>query len=187
MDNAINNYIHMHIVSEPLLMLMHFKGAGTTYLKKIDNDESIELISSYDYIRNELKDNIKDKFAKEIYKNHGVSLKYIRQIFMPVGIDIPTNPSYLSSLQNLANERGAYAHKFRDKGTVRKSVSPEYAKICVDDCKMMCKEILEKAKLKGDLKIKEPLNLTITQKLVNLSIGKIINSLLSCKIKTKKL
>jgi hypothetical protein len=55
---------------------MHFKASGESYLNKQEEEDRIEIITSYDYIRERLTE-IKDRFSKEVFNNHGVSLKYI--------------------------------------------------------------------------------------------------------------
>ncbi len=147
MDNTIENFVTSHIISEPLVSLMHFKSTGESYLNKAEEENKIEIITSYDYIRNKLLE-IKERFSKEIFNNHGVSLKYIKQLLMPVAIDIPNDPNLLNSLKKLANERGAYADKLRDKGSIRKSISPENAKEFVEDCIKLCIDLLKKANVK---------------------------------------
>jgi hypothetical protein len=60
------------------------------------------------YTKDVLKETIKF-FDDHVEKNHGASLKYILNLFIPVGIDIPETP-LLNSLQKLAEYRGSYAH-----------------------------------------------------------------------------
>ena len=55
-------------------------------------------------------------------QNHGVSLKYIRQLLMPVAIDILNDANILNSLKQLTNERGFCAHKFQLSGVLKKNV-----------------------------------------------------------------
>lgn len=145
MNTTVDNFINLHKVTEPLVSLMHFKSNGDSYLSKSENDDKIEIISSYDYIRLKLTE-IKERFSKEVFNNHGVSLKYIKQLLMPVAIDITTDATLLNSLKQLAKERGSYAHKFLEKGSVKKSIAPEDAKTIVSDCLILCVDIKEKAK-----------------------------------------
>ncbi|MFT3682608.1 MAG: HEPN domain-containing protein [Ferruginibacter sp.] len=147
MDKTVDNFVLHHKITEPLVSLMHFKSNGDTYLSKSEDDDKIETIASYDYIRARLVE-IKDRFSKEVFNNHGVSLKYIKQLLMPVSIDIPNDPTLMNSLKLLAKERGSYAHKFLDKGSIKKSIAPEDAKTIVKDCLKLCFDIKEKAKAK---------------------------------------
>lgn len=145
MEFSISNYIFNHKISESIISLLHFKStAGASYLNKLEDDTS--LLNIYDYIRKELE-NVKSSFSKEIImQNHGVSIKYMRQLLMPVAIDIPNDIKLLSSLSMLANERGFHAHKFLEKGVLRRSIAPEDAKKIVEDCLEICLVIRDKAK-----------------------------------------
>jgi len=147
MDKTVDNFVNHHKITEPLVALMHFKSNGDVYLSKSEDDDKIETVTSYDYIRLKLAE-IKDRFSKEVFNNHGVSLKYIKQLLMPVSIDISTDPTLLNSLKLLARERGSYAHKFLDKGSIKKSIAPEDAQTIVTDCLKLCFDIKEKAKAK---------------------------------------
>lgn len=141
---AIENYVNHHYLSESLITLLHFKASGNNYFEKLE--ENAPLISVYDYTRKVL-DDVKSKFSKEItMQNHGASLKYIRQLLMPVAIDIPNDANILNSLKQLANERGFYAHKFQHLGALKKSIEPEKAKNIMEDCLLLCWDIRDKAK-----------------------------------------
>lgn len=112
---SIDRFINERKICLPLLHLLHFKGECLN-LDSIDD-------GNYDYIRKRLLD-IKASFSKDIHSNHGIALKYLKQLFIPIGIDIPQESRYLLSLDNLVNARGSYAHKYRTNG-LRVSVSPE--------------------------------------------------------------
>lgn len=145
MNKTVENFIIHHRVTESLVTLLHFKSNGEGFLAKSEDDDKITLVSSYDYIRERLAE-IKDRFSKEVFNNHGASLKYLKQLFMPVSVDVPSDPTLLNSLKLLAKERGSYAHKFLEKGSIKKSIAPEDAKTIVTDCLKLCYEIKEKAK-----------------------------------------
>jgi hypothetical protein len=145
MNKTVENFIIHHKVTESLVTLMHFKSNGEGFLAKSEDDDKITIVSSYDYIRERLAE-IKDRFSKEVFNNHGASLKYLKQLFMPVSVDVPSDPTLLNSLKLLAKERGSYAHKFLEKGAIKKSIAPEDAKTIVTDCLKLCFEIKEKAK-----------------------------------------
>lgn len=145
MNKTVDNFVLHHRVTESLVSLMHFKASGESYLNKYEEDDKIEIITSYNYIRERLSE-IKDRFSKEVFNNHGVSLKYIKQLLMPVAIDVPNDPTLLNSLKQLAKERGAYAHKFLERGSIKRSIAPEDAKNIVNDCIKLCHDIKEIAK-----------------------------------------
>jgi hypothetical protein len=76
--------------------------------------------------------------------NHGFSLKYLRNIFTPVGVDIPTDVKLIESLRELADARGSYAHTrarsalYGGWRKASKPMVPETAKTAVDDCLDLC-------------------------------------------------
>lgn len=145
MNKTVDNFVNHHKVTESLVTLMHFKSKGEGFLAKSEDEDKITIVSSYDYIRERLAE-IKDRFSQEVINNHGASLKYLKQLFMPVSVDVPVDPTLLNSLKLLAKERGSYAHKFLEKGAIKKSIAPEDAKKIVSDCLKLCYEIKEKAK-----------------------------------------
>ena len=146
MSQSINSYTLQMKITPPIVSLMHFKGNHNNYLDKETENLSIEDIESiFNYNRVELSE-IKSKFSNEIYNNHGISLKYLRKLLMPVSIDIPKNVNWANSLEKLADERGSYAHKFLESGRVKQSIEPEKANNIVQDCLELCKEIKERAK-----------------------------------------
>src|ERR1051325_278434 len=69
MDKTVDNFVNRHKITEPLVALMHFKSNGDAYLSKSEDDDKIETITSYDYIRLRLVE-IKNRFSKEVFNNH---------------------------------------------------------------------------------------------------------------------
>lgn len=159
MDDAISKYQSKKKITAPLISLMHFKGGHNNYLETKNEKKIMEEIDSFfDYNRKKL-DEIKKIFSNEVYDNHGIALKYLKKLLIPVAIDISKEVNWNNSLKMLADERGAYAHKFMDKdnkGRVKQSINPELAKTIVDDCSEMCKDIMNKAK--EVTKVLEPLD-----------------------------
>lgn len=96
LDEITKNFANTKQISVGLIMLLHIKGSP-------EDIDKIDLL--YDYILEKLKD-IKSSFSKEIAtNNHGVSLKYLKRMFIPIGIDIPNNSRLISSLDQLAKYR----------------------------------------------------------------------------------
>lgn len=96
------------------------------FLKTYGSEIKIEdeTRTTFEYLRESL-DKAKRSFSDYVHNNHGISAKkYLAQLMVPVGIDVPQDPNLLNSLDQLAQERGQYAHK----GVVNKILSPEDAK-----------------------------------------------------------
>lgn len=95
-----------------------------------------------EYINNRINDRKSElsKYAKT--DNHGIDIKYLRRLLMPVGIDVPDAPTEISSLTTLKNVRGAYAHSY-DRN--KKPIAPEDAQRVVYDVLTMIDRIKKKA------------------------------------------
>lgn len=136
LDEITKNFANNKQISVGLIMLLHIKGSP-------EDIDKIDLL--YDYILEKLKD-IKSSFSKEIAtNNHGVSLKYLKRMFIPIGIDIPNNSRLISSLDQLAKYRGDFAHKFSSK-KIKTIPSPLDLVSYVSDITEMMGEIVRRVK-----------------------------------------
>lgn len=136
LDEITKNFSNTKQISVGLIMLLHIKGSP-------EDIDKIDLL--YDYILEKLKD-IKSSFSKEIAtNNHGVSLKYLKRMFIPIGIDIPNNSRLISSLDQLAKYRGDFAHKFSSK-KIKTIPSPLDLVSYVSDITEMMGEIVRRVK-----------------------------------------
>ncbi|MDF0676572.1 MAG: HEPN domain-containing protein [Nitrospira sp.] len=135
-DYAAEQYRSQRKISDVTLALLCRYGAKL----KIDDDETSIEIKPFDYLRN-LVEEAKTSFSKEIHKNHGVSILYLRSLLIPVAIEITQDANQLNSLRKLSEGRGAYAHKAR----VRSVLAPEDAKRYVEDVLALCDDVRAKA------------------------------------------
>ena len=122
-------------------MFLHLTSKPKYSLGKGENT----LMTTYDYVRKQLLE-AKSNISSVIENNHGASLKYLANILIPVGIDVPKNPIYMDSLKKLANERGVFAHGNKQKGMIHRPYTPNQAKTIVDDCLSLCEIINIRAK-----------------------------------------
>jgi hypothetical protein len=103
-----------------------------------------ETKKTFDHLR-ESFEHAKSAFSDYVFNNHGISpKKYLAQLMLPVGVDVPQDPNWLNSLDQLAKERGQYAHK----GAVTRILSPEDAKNYVADCLLLSDSIKKQAEKK---------------------------------------
>jgi hypothetical protein len=107
---------------------------------KIDDNENSPEQKPFDYLR-PLILQAKGAFSREVFKNHGVSILYLRNLLIPVAIEINPDPNLLNSLKKLAEGRGNYAHK----GKVKTVLAPEDAKKHVQDVLTICDDVRVKA------------------------------------------
>ena len=87
---------------------------------------------------------VKKRFLADVDNNHGISLKYLRRLLIPVAIDIKEDANLKNSLNRLARERGEYVHK----RLITHRLVPEDAKNYVEDCLELCEDVKVKAENK---------------------------------------
>lgn len=139
MTKSIENYIYHKKINESLLLLI---GCYNEKIE-IDTEEKNPESRTFDLVR-KLFDILTVKHSKEINDNHGTSIKYLRNILIPVAIDILDDINTKNSLTQLSYERGTYAHKF----SAKRIVPPEDAIQYVFDCLALSEDIRNKAKAK---------------------------------------
>jgi hypothetical protein len=135
-DYATQQWLSYRKVSDVIIALLCSHGGKII----IDEDENSPETKPFDYLR-PLIDDAKASFSKAIHKNHGVSILYLRNLLIPVAIEITQDPNQLNSLKKLTEGRGNYAHKWREKTVF----APEDAKGYVQDVLALCDEVRAKA------------------------------------------
>lgn len=124
-------------ISIGTLCLLHFDCASASLENQWEDNDRLA-----DYLSKSLE---KQKSILSNYamtQNHGVDLKYLKKLLLPVGIDIPHDPMYVGSLEKLKDVRGTYAHSFN---RARKPISPDDARNIVHDVYNMANQIKDKA------------------------------------------
>lgn len=128
--------------TQSLLTLSMFYGIRVEYSEDENNNQATTL----DLLRDAVEE-IKRRHSHALANNQGFSLKYLRSIFTPVGVDVPQDVIIISSLRTLADARGFYAHTsakaghFIDQKKAAHPMSPEKAKGVVNDCLKLCAEL----------------------------------------------
>lgn len=123
-------------------------GAYGFKLEVSDNEEEAQE-RIFDQVRVALDAHI-DRHSKSISSNHGFSLKYLRSMFLPVGIDVPDSVKHMESLRELADARGSYAHTRANRALygqwkrADRPMEPKKAKIAVHDCLELCDLVIER-------------------------------------------
>ncbi len=139
LDEVEEKFVNTQRVSYTSLCLLHFKGTD----KDPDDDNWKDDDRLFDRLRNQIRD-IKSSYSKYIVNNnHGINLKYLKKLLVPLGLDLPSDMREISSLDNLAKYRGVYAHTFQRKEV---SISPEDAWTYVQDVYRMCMRLADDAK-----------------------------------------
>lgn len=75
-------------------------------------------------------------------ENHGIDVKYLRKLLLPIGIDVPIDVKELASLDTLKKVRGTYAHSYARNN---RPLAPEDAENAVFDVLEMVIKIKDKA------------------------------------------
>lgn len=95
-----------------------------------------------DYLTSRLKERKSELSNYATKENHGIDVKYLRKLLLPIGIDVPRNVRELASLDILKNIRGTYAHSYARKNN---PLAPEDAENAVNDVLGMVTKIKNKA------------------------------------------
>ncbi len=135
-SHAVDRWIIARKINDIIPALLAWNGAKI----QIDDNEKAPETKPFDYLR-PLVLEAKASFSREVYKNHGVSILYLRNLLIPVAIEINPDANLLNSLEQLAEGRGNYAHK----GKVKAVLAPEDAKKYVKDVLTICDDVRLKA------------------------------------------
>jgi len=111
--------------------------ASLLLYQKVHADESLSS-SVFDNIRKAL-DEAKGRMSNVVFDNHGIALKNLRALFIPLGVNVPADPVLSSSLQLLVTMRHQWAHQDRRHAKVVKSARD--AKTTVSDCLNLAKKL----------------------------------------------
>lgn len=121
------------------LCLLHFSSA-----EKLDDEKWPDSQNLYDYLLKKIE-HAKQTMSTEIMQNnHGIGMKYLKKMLLPLGLNLPSDDKSVNSLKNLAKYRGGYAHTSR---RFVKVVTPNDAQVCVDDVYNMCETLCSQARL----------------------------------------
>lgn len=114
-----------------------------------EDDDSQDL-SCFDHIRDAVA-KAKRFHSAALKDNHGFSVKYIRKLLLPVGIDMPRGPE-MTSLKKLAEARGSFAHtmarlaRYGGYKRANRILTPEEAAEAAEDCRKICDNMRMRAK-----------------------------------------
>jgi hypothetical protein len=137
--HAVDQWVTARKVNDVIPALLVWHGAKL----KIDDKEKNPETKPFDYLR-PLIEEAKAAFSREVHKNHGISILYLRNLLIPVAIEIKQDANLLNSLSKLAEGRGDYAHR----GRVKPVLAPEDSKRYVSDVLALCDDIRAAALLR---------------------------------------
>lgn len=125
-------------ISYATICLLHFD----EHPLGLTEDQKWESNYLNDYLSKRLAERKSELSKYAIKENHGIDIKYLRKLLLPIGIDVPRDIKELGSLNILKNIRGTYAHSF---ARTNKPLSPEDAMNAVFDVLEMVTKIKNKA------------------------------------------
>lgn len=142
MQAAKDAWLHQKFSKATVAMLLAYQSK----LELIEN-EAEKQDRLFDQIRKRL-DECAEAHSIALSKNHGFSLKYLRNILTPVAIDIPEDDiQMMSALRELTEARGSYAHSLAKQARygqwkrAGRPMVPETARDTVADCLKLCDEL----------------------------------------------
>ena len=139
LDELCDNFNNHLKISYSTLCLLYFNSVR----EEINENNWKDDQKLYDYFIDKLG-KVKSDYSVYLRENnHGVGLKYLKKMLIPIGIDIPQDPVQQNSLTQLTKFRGEYAHTSL---RIAKTLSPEDAMKFVDDVHKMMTEIATRAK-----------------------------------------
>jgi hypothetical protein len=100
--------------------------------------EDIPGRSVFDNVRLSL-DEAKKKMSLDIHDNHGITPRHLRAMFMPLGVDVPSDPVLTASLELLITMRHQWAHQDHRRAKILKSAKD--AQTTVSDCLTLAKKL----------------------------------------------
>lgn len=74
----------------------------------------------------------KSDLSNRIQNNNGITPRHLKELFRPLGVDVPNDPVLTASLDLLVRMRHEWAHQYRFGATVRRSASA--VRETVGDC-----------------------------------------------------
>lgn len=131
---SIESMIKDSFLMLPLVSLL------ITFKVKEMKEKDTELITCPERFRHCLEE-VKKQFSYRVAHNHGIDIKYLKQLCYPVALDVYNDSTLMSSLCTFCAERGQYAHT-----AAKRVLAPEYARGYVEDCMKICENIAHKAK-----------------------------------------
>jgi hypothetical protein len=146
---AVKTFIAENKVSYPLLTLCLFYQAPIEHSEEKISQESIYILVK------KAAETAKKAHGVALFSNHGFSLGYLRRSLTPIGINIPKDARFESSLGTLTDARGTFAHTlskgsnyFENKGRAKfpKILTPENARDSANDCQELCMLISQQLK-----------------------------------------
>ena len=105
-------------------------------------DDATTSMGVFDTVRLAV-DRAKGEQSDAVRDNNGVAVKHLRTLLAPLGVDVPTDPVLVGSLDTLVKMRHEWAHQYRFGA--RTPISAGDAKSTVTDCLALAEKLVANA------------------------------------------
>ena len=137
-----NRWMNKKQYSAATFCLLHFDLESANHSIERWNDNS----RFYDFIKDEIHNRKSKLSTYALLNNHGVSVKYLHSLFLPVGLDMPQDVNEKNSLEQLVRLRGFYAHAHTSTRPNAVTIpSPQMAVQTVEDVLAYMNKMAKKA------------------------------------------
>lgn len=130
LDQTVTNWINGKAASRRTVAIALYHPP-----KKLDPAQNI---TTYDNIRLALAAENQTQ-SNTIRDNNGIALKHVRELFYPLGVDVPNDPVLTASIDMIVSMRHHWAHQSRFGTKIVKSAKD--ATIAVADCLQFAKQL----------------------------------------------
>lgn len=108
----------------------------------LGSDPASEARSVFDQIRIAI-DEAKESHSLRVGKNHGIAIKHLRRLLLPVGVDVPSDPNLVGALDVLVKVRHDWAHQYRYGARTSRSATD--VRQTVQDCLVLAERLCQNA------------------------------------------
>jgi hypothetical protein len=130
-----------HISKEVVTAIICLAQFPKPFALDVEADEAQPQMPIYHQVSEKLRESTQ-RYQLSVDENHGISLRYLRTLFSPIGLHVDPGPDAESALTQLAKNRGAYAHRRSAPANPRFAItatSPEDVKKCAESCLKFCR------------------------------------------------
>jgi hypothetical protein len=133
LSKSVANWINKKKTSRSMASLLLYQSVPP-------DDASASTV--FDNIRTALND-AKTRMSKVVHDNHGIASANLRALFMPLGVNVPTDAVLTASLDLLIAMRHQWAHRDRRRAKVIRSARD--VQTTVSDCLEFAKKLSAEA------------------------------------------
>lgn len=143
-QNQIESYKQTGFPNETVLSLSMFSGDISS---SIANDSQLKNLHA---LFSKQIERMYSKYEKATGVNHGISMKYLRDLLPKIGLPLNHDSGQVSAISLLANKRGIFAHTFSNSLRTKRPWGAQQCETTIKDCLDLCKALTARMKVKMD-------------------------------------